>query len=366
MSTIIDSILLFILCCISYPVDKLSAFYIMCILLVLAFYCFTCSASDSKTTCCIGFITLILCFFVPELSLFAPFYCYIFCYRKQYLLPSLFVLPLLPCLYHSKSYAGLSILLSAGLSFYLARKNDEHNQLKKMIHVFRDNSVETEMILRSANQQLIENQNDQIYIATLRERNRIAREIHDNVGHMLSRSILQVGALLAICRDETLTHHLKNLKESLDDAMDNIRNSVHDLHDESIDLHTALDSLVNNFTFCPAQLTCDVTKQIPKEVKYCFLAITKEALNNIIKHSNATHVTIMVKEHPGFYQLLIEDNGTKYSSATDTSSAPPHTKAFPSGSGIGLSNMKDRVSALNGILHITADKGFRIFVSIRK
>jgi signal transduction histidine kinase len=43
----------------------------------------------------------------------------------------------------------------------------------------------------------MEKQDYEIYLATLRERNRIAREIHDNVGHMLSRSILQIGALKA-------------------------------------------------------------------------------------------------------------------------------------------------------------------------
>ena len=47
------------------------------------------------------------------------------------------------------------------------------------------------------------NQDYEIYLATLKERNRIAREIHDNVGHMLTRSILQLGALSVINKDET-------------------------------------------------------------------------------------------------------------------------------------------------------------------
>lgn len=49
------------------------------------------------------------------------------------------------------------------------------------------------MLMEQMNHQLIEKQNAQIYNATLKERNRIAREIHDNVGHMVTRSILQVG-----------------------------------------------------------------------------------------------------------------------------------------------------------------------------
>ena len=61
-----------------------------------------------------------------------------------------------------------------------------------------------------------------IHAATLKERNRIAREIHDHVGHMLSRSILQLGAILAINKDEKLDIPLRGLKDSLDTAMNNI------------------------------------------------------------------------------------------------------------------------------------------------
>ena len=50
----------------------------------------------------------------------------------------------------------------------------------------------------------MEKQDTEIYLATLKERNRIAREIHDNVGHMLSRSILMVGALKTVNQAENL------------------------------------------------------------------------------------------------------------------------------------------------------------------
>ena len=45
-------------------------------------------------------------------------------------------------------------------------------------------------------------------------------------------------------------------------------------------------------------------------MKYCFISITKEAFANIMKHSNATKVQLILREHPGLYQLCIEDNGT--------------------------------------------------------
>ena len=79
-------------------------------------------------------------------------------------------------------------------------------------------------------------------------------------------------------------------------------------------------------------------------------------MNNTIKHSNATKLSITIKEHPAFYQLLIEDNGT----TADTSRRSADT------SGIGLTNMKERVNAIHGIIHISNEQGFRIFVSVPK
>ena len=81
---------------------------------------------------------------------------------------------------------------------------------------------------------LAEKQNSEIYAATLRERNRIAREIHDNVGHVLSRTILLTGAARAINKDQNLDSLLKGLDNSLNSAMDSIRSSVHDLHDDAV------------------------------------------------------------------------------------------------------------------------------------
>ena len=139
--------------------------------------------------------------------------------------------------------------------------------------------------------------------------------------------------------------------------MDNIRSSVHDLRDESVDLNAALNELTKQFTFCPVRLQYDMSRQIPKNIKYCFLSITKEAMNNIVKHSNATQVQITVREHPSFYQLLITDNGSVKAPEGMTETATD---------GMGLQNMRDRVEALHGILHISDQQGYRIFISIPK
>lgn len=357
MSTYIDSIILFLLCAAIYPLNQPTAFHIMCILLLLSVYCFECIIQNSKILTILGLIPFILCMLMPDLSVFLPMLCYMYLYRRQYHFPCLYLIPALQYLYQTSLPAGFLIFLLGMFSFYLAGQNYLRNTLLQTIRNFRDNSVEREEILKKHNTELLKQQDNQIYIATLKERNRIAREIHDNVGHMLSRSILQVGALLAICKDEKMLPHLTALKETLNEAMNSIRNSVHDLHDESIDLQEAMNGLISSFTFCPVTFDYQTSRKISKEVKYCFLAITKEAMNNTMKHSNATRLFITVKELPSFYQLLIEDNGT---------TAPNSVSNLTQTSGIGLSNMTDRVHAINGIIHINTEKGFRIFVSIPK
>lgn len=90
-------------------------------------------------------------------------------------------------------------------------------------------------------------QDYEIHLATLQERNRIAREIHDNVGHMLSRAILQMGALQTIHREEPLHGQLMQINDTLGEAMNSIRESVHDLHNESLDLKQALFDICKEF-----------------------------------------------------------------------------------------------------------------------
>jgi len=134
--------------------------------------------------------------------------------------------------------------------------------------------------------------------------------------------------------------------------MDSIRNSVHDLHDESLDLQVELQTLIKNFEFCPVKFDYDVESPLDKEVKYCFMAVVKEAFSNIIRHSNAAEVSLVVREHPGLIQLVVKDNGTG--------------SVNPDCTGIGLKNISDRVAALNGNVNVTADRGFRIFISVPK
>lgn len=245
------------------------------------------------------------------------------------------------------------LIFGTGLGILLYLRTDDFSKLQEKYKKVRDDSMERNLLLKEKNRSLLEKQNYEIYAATLKERNRIAREIHDNVGHMLSRSILMVGALKAVSKDPALSVPLAQLNDTLNTAMNNIRESVHDLHDESINLKEAADSILKEFQYCPVSLEYDMGYTVPSSVKYCFLSVIKEALSNLAKHSHATSACITLREHPAMYQLIISDNGK---------GMPKEKKS----DGIGLVNMKERVALLKGNIRFQTENGFRIFIMIPK
>ena len=245
------------------------------------------------------------------------------------------------------------LLLGTGGAALLWERGRRLREREEELRHVQDDGTERALVLKKRNQELLQKQDYETYAATLRERNRIAREIHDSVGHLLSRAILMTGALRAVNGEAAMEAPLESLESSLKEAMDSVRRSVHDLHDDSVDLQEAAGRLVRDFTFCRAELEYDMGPAVPGNIKYCLLAVQKEALANVIKHSDATEVRITMREHPAFYQMEIRDNGTLRASEEKPD-------------GIGLIGMEERVRVLGGILKISREGGFRIFISIPK
>ena len=82
-------------------------------------------------------------------------------------------------------------------------------------------------------------------------------------------------------------------------------------------------------------------------------------MSNIARHSNADKISITLREHPSFYQLMVADNGTD-TKKTGAKTAPAGTES----PGMGLANMKERVDSLKGHFSFSEGQGFRIFASI--
>ena len=160
-----------------------------------------------------------------------------------------------------------------------------------------------------------------------------------------AKGTAHIGALKVIAGDDALDEPLTELQNTLNTAMTNVRTSVHDLHDDAIDLESTLWEIIDGVNTTKISLEYDVEGTLPNPIKYAFIAIVKEAVNNIQKHSNAKNASIRVCMHPGFYLLSIADNGTKIST-TDSR-------------GIGLSNMEERVRALNGVIRFDTENGLK-------
>lgn len=170
----------------------------------------------------------------------------------------------------------LEVVLLMAFAIMLSYFTEQLLGYQMKLHSMRDASMEHDMLMEQMNHQLIEKQNAQIYNATLKERNRIAREIHDNVGHMITRSILQVGAIGVINTDEKLKAPISDLKSTLDTAMDSMRKSVHDLYDESVDLRQALAKLKPTDSAFAFSLEYDCEDDVPRDVKYALLQLQRK------------------------------------------------------------------------------------------
>ncbi len=302
---------------------------------------------------------LISTFWLQPIYMFVSIVSYDMYRYRQRLSPVILVLL---SIYMCVNYPLMSVLPQICLiafSFAMSMYCCHINLLRAELLAMRDNTAEHDILVAQNTRQLLENQDNMVLTATLSERNRIAREIHDNVGHMLTRSILQTGAIKVINKDEHLEKPLAQLQSTLDTAMDSMRKSVHDLHDESIDLRTALYDVINNVSDMDIYMDYDMSDKLPREIKYSFINIVKEAINNTLKHSNGNHMDIRVREHPAFYQLYITDNGRKICSSL----------ALAQGSasgGMGLNGIQERINKLGGTMRISTDDGFSILINIMK
>lgn len=294
---------------------------------------------------------VLLSFFLPDVLCFLPVLAYPLCVKRRTPVLLISLLPLLSSgLLWNAPTIGFLILFLLCLSLFLADRERQLEQVSADFINLRDSDKEEQLSLQEKAQTLIENQDAGIKIATLQERTRIAREIHDNVGHLLSRSILQVGAMLTVKKDD---ESLLLLKESLDAAMQGIRSSVHDLRDDALDLETSTKQLLSDYSTYQTHFEYDIAPELPVPVTYCFLTITKEALSNITKHSNADTIRISMKEYTSQYCLTLSDNGTDITIPEDNT-------------GMGLENMQARVVSLKGTIRFSTQNGFHIFVSVPK
>lgn len=244
------------------------------------------------------------------------------------------------------------LLLFSALAYLMWSYTQQIDTLLITYHNFQDESSQSKRYLKQKNEALILQQDYEISLAMAAERNRIARDIHDNVGHMLTRSILQTGAIQVMNQNPDLMEPIQELHHTLNTAMTSIRNSVHDLHHDTVDLKHTVEEIIQSIPDLDIRLDYHIDSVLPQKIQYTFIAVIREALQNVTRHSNADQVMIRLREHPAMFQLLIQDNGTRIREIRST--------------GIGLASMQERIDSLHGNIHFSTENGFQIFISVMK
>jgi signal transduction histidine kinase len=193
--------------------------------------------------------------------------------------------------------------------------------------------------------------------ATLQERNRIAREIHDGLGHTLAAQMIQINNALLFWQsdaDRSLTF-LKQSKQLGAEAFVEIRKSVSMLRNpiQGQSLEVSLHKLLADFqrtTKIEVEASLGVTTSLPMDVNTTLFRIVQESLTNISKHSQATKVVIKLQQSEMIW-MSIEDNGQGFNTTQNTT-------------GFGLQGMRERSIALGGHLMIRSQPGQGCAISV--
>jgi signal transduction histidine kinase len=187
----------------------------------------------------------------------------------------------------------------------------------------------------------------------LRERRRIARDLHDRLGERLSVALRQLE-LLEIAPGEGLpgaTPRSVIAREALVDAMQRLRAVISDLRqDPVINLEMALSQYIDSAgSSAEARLRVSGDQAwVPPAVSDEAFLIIREAIRNALTHGAAKVLLVTISLAPHELRASVEDNGTGFALATGTWSSP---------AGNGIASMNERAELLGGRLTITSVTG---------
>ncbi|MGN0076510.1 MAG: sensor histidine kinase [Parafannyhessea sp.] len=249
---------------------------------------------------------------------------------------------------------GVGLVAVSALASLLSLRCMAQLEERRELHCLKDDLEDRIALLREKNAELEDAREFESRAATLAERTRIAREIHDSVGHLLTRLVLQVEALKVVRRDDpSALEDLGVILDGLNEATSSMRRSVHALEDSGVDVSVGLHGLAASSGIRDVAVDCGLDAEPPAEVGRCILAVSREALTNAARHGHADQVRVRVGSLPGLWQVRVASNGMVPVDATGLEER-----------GMGLRSMRERVGALGGTLSVRVEEldGTRWFV----
>lgn len=243
--------------------------------------------------------------------------------------------------------AGLSIALVATL--YASR-------LEKRLRVQRDQQLQDARDLRRLSARVIRVQED--------ERRAIARELHDEVGQVLTAIKVELATAQRAIDAHGGDHRLLQKSRSIaDGALHTVKDLSRLLHPAVVDdlgLSAALDWYLRDFsarhgieaTFFQAHME---EARLPPPVELAVYRVVQEALTNVARHANATACSVSLRRWPEVLVVSVEDNGKGFD--LERTASP---------SGLGLIGIRERVAQVHGHLRIETapGRGTRLVVDL--
>lgn len=178
------------------------------------------------------------------------------------------------------------------------------------------------------------------------ERTRIARDLHDGIGQQLSAAKLNLVALKSLVntsKKEEITL-FENATGLIDEAVNEVRSVSHNMMANSLIKHGLISAVrdfinkLNQSAVLKINIeTFGIDERLNSTVEMILFRVLQELVNNILKHANATEVSIQFVKHEKELSLIIEDNGVGFD-----------TKNLENYEGIGLKNIQSRINYING------------------
>ncbi len=171
------------------------------------------------------------------------------------------------------------------------------------------------------------------------ERSRIARDLHDHVGQLLTGLNLGLSAVI----EKPNPQKLADLKTLATTILDDVRRISRDLRPALLD-ELGLESAIKHFVreLAPQDIMkVDVFVRVPEKLErdtaIVLYRVTQEALTNVVRHAKASHASVVITTAGNAVQLIIEDNGVGFD--------PSSVAAFEH---VGLSSMRERIELVGG------------------
>lgn len=197
-------------------------------------------------------------------------------------------------------------------------------------------------------------------LATKLERSRIARDIHDSLGHTLTTLDVQLALVDRYAQDMPENQVSPKLQKAIarsqqlaTQCLSEARESLRTIRESNFDLASALTEFGKDMQKTFALEVCVQLPSLPQQLSYQLYLIAKEGLINVQKHANATSVTLLLEAKKNEVILTLTDNGCGFEQAKVKN-------------GYGLQGIRERSQLLGGRLtvHSSPSQGTRLQVVV--